>query len=242
MINENLHYSNACVNLIKSFEGCHKVTDDGMVRSYRCPAGRWTIGYGHTKGVRSGMKISMKEAEDLLLSDIAIFENAVKSRVKVELTQAQLDALVSFVFNVGEENFASSTLLKKLNAKDYDGAAAQFSRWNKATVNGKKTALSGLTRRRTAEAALFAMDAPLGGEEAPAQKVEVDTPKPLTQSKTMAGAAIAGTSMALSQTAEQLQPLVGYHDYVKYLFLALSLAGVALVAYARWKDSKDGVR
>lgn len=241
-MNEDLHYSTACVNLIKSFEGCHKIMDDGSVRSYRCPAGRWTIGYGHTKGVRSGMKISMAEVEELLRQDLDIFEQAVKNRVKVEINQAQLDALISFVFNVGEENFASSTLLKKLNAKDFDGAAAQFIRWNKATVDGKKVPLKGLTRRRTAEAALFSMDAPLGAQEAPAQKVEVDTPKPLTQSKTMAGAAIAGTAVALGQTAEQLQPLVGYHEYVKYLFLALSLAGVALVAYARWKDSKDGVR
>lgn len=241
-MNEGLHISDACVNLVKAFEGMHKISDDGMVRSYRCPAGRWTIGYGHTKGVRSGMKITQDEAEDILRADLLEFENDVKKYVRVELTQAQLDALVSFVFNVGPAAFAASTLLKKVNSGDTNGAAAQFARWNKATVNGKKTALPGLTRRRTAEAALFAMDAPLGATEAPAQKVELETPKPLTQSKTMAGAAVAGTAVALTQTAEQLQPLVGYSEYVKYLFLALSLAGVALVAYARWKDSKDGVR
>lgn len=242
MINKNSSVSNACENLVKSFEGLHKETEDGTIRSYRCPAGRWTIGYGHTKGVRSGMKITKAEADDILRADLVEFEDDVNKLVKVALTQAQFDALVSFAFNVGSAALASSTLLRKLNAGDADGAAAQFIRWNKATVKGKKVVLSGLTRRRAAEAALFSMDAPLGADSPPAQKVELATPKPLTQSRTMVGAAVTGTAVVLTQTAEQVKPLIEYHEYVKYLFLALSLLGVALVVYARWQDSKEGIR
>lgn len=232
--------SAACVNLVKAFEGLHKVLEDGMVRAYRCPAGKWTIGYGHTKGVRSGMKITKEQAEDFLYEDLDLHGEVVNRLVTVELTQAQFDALTSFVFNLGEPNFAGSTLLKKLNKGDYDGAALEFGKWNKARENGVLKAFPGLTRRRTAEAALFSMDAEIETIPQPQKPVQAAL-KPLTQSKTMAGASIAGLGTLLSETASQVEALTGYSDSLKYVFLALTLAGIGLVAYSRWKDHSEGV-
>lgn len=111
----------------------------------------WTIGVGHTgPDVHKGLTITVAEADDLLRQDLARFEAAV-NRLAPKTTQPQFDALVSFAFNVGEGNLASSTLLKKHNAGDYDGAAAQFAVWNKAA--GK--VLPGLVKRRASEARVY---------------------------------------------------------------------------------------
>ena len=120
------------LNLIKKFEGLHKVDADGMIVPYHCPANVLTIGFGHTKGVKKNMRITKQEAEDLLRDDMKVYEAEVKRLVDVPLSQYQFDALVSFVFNLGAANFGSSTLLKKLNAGDYAAVPAQFMRWNKA--------------------------------------------------------------------------------------------------------------
>lgn len=132
------------LSLIKEFEGLR-------LEAYLCPAKKWTIGYGHTKTAKPGMKITERGAEELLRQDLAWCEEAVRTGVKVPLTQNQFDALVSFVFNVGAGAFKRSTLLRLLNQGDYDGAASQFQRWNKA--GGQ--VLKGLTRRRKAEAEKF---------------------------------------------------------------------------------------
>lgn len=237
-------YSEACVALVKKFEGLHKLGDDGFVRSYRCPAGRWTIGWGHTKGVRSGQKITVEQAEVFLKQDLDECYREVMARVDVPLTQAQIDALCSFVFNLGAGNFNGSTLRKKLNFGDYEGAAAEFVKWNKSrnTKTGQLEALAGLTRRRTAEAALFSMEAPVGADgTVQSQKPEAAAIKPLSQSKTIAGATIAGVSTVVGETAAKLEPLSAYSEYIKYAFLALTLLGIGLVTYARWKDHKEGI-
>lgn len=136
------------LDLIKHFEGCSLVT-------YKCPAGVWTIGVGSTgPHVKAGMTITQAQADALLAKDMRKFEDGVDKLVRVELDQDEFDACVAFAFNVGLGAFAESTLLKKLNAGDVDGAYKEFGRWNKA--NGK--VLAGLTRRRKAEAALFAGD------------------------------------------------------------------------------------
>ena len=101
--------------------------------------------------MKKGQKISQKRAEIFLREDIKKFENGVKKAVSVPLTQNQFDALVSFCYNCGLGAFKNSTLRKKLNAKDYAGAAKEILRWNKS--NG--VVLEGLKRRRNAEKALF---------------------------------------------------------------------------------------
>jgi len=133
------------LSLIKEFEGC-KLT------AYKDIVGVLTIGYGSTgTHVKEGMTISQERAEALLREDVLRFEQCVNKLVKVELTQNQFDALVSFAFNLGCGNLGSSTLLKKLNARDYQGAADQILRWNRA--GGK--IVNGLVRRREAERTLF---------------------------------------------------------------------------------------
>lgn len=236
------------LNLVKKFEGLHKVTEDGDVRAYRCPAGKWTIGYGHTRGVKSGLRVSVDECEKLLMEDLHEAGNAVRSAVSVPLSQHQYDALVSFVFNLGAGNFRSSTLLKKLNKGLYEEIPAQILRWNKARVDGQLTELRGLTRRRTAEAALWAMDAPLAGQEGGdlmPQKPVQEAVKPLAKSKTLAGAGAAGIGTVgslLGDAATNLESLVMYSESIKMVFLALTVVGIALVTYSRIKDHNEGER
>ena len=132
------------IDLIKHFEGCE-------LEAYKCPAGVWTIGYGHTKGIQPGMVITEETANDMLVEELEEYVNYINSMVKCPLSQNQFDALVSWVYNLGPANLQASTLLKVLNAGDYAGVPAQIMRWNKA--GGK--VLEGLTRRRQAEANLF---------------------------------------------------------------------------------------
>jgi len=133
------------IDLIKHFEGCE-------LEAYKCPAGVWTIGYGHIKGVKEGMTITEHQAEEMLKSELNEYEGYINNLVTAELNQNQFDAMVSWVYNLGGGNLKASTLLKVLNAGDYAGVPAQMMRWNKA--GGK--VLEGLTRRRQAEADLFA--------------------------------------------------------------------------------------
>jgi len=133
------------IDLIKHFEGCE-------LEAYKCPAGVWTIGYGHIKGVKEGMTITEHQAEEMLKSELNEYEGYINNLVTAELNQNQFDAMVSWVYNLGGGNLKASTLLKVLNEGDYAGVPAQMMRWNKA--GGK--VLEGLTRRRQAEADLFA--------------------------------------------------------------------------------------
>ena len=141
--------SQSGISLIKGFEG-------KRLNAYYDGVGVWTIGFGTIKypnGVRvkKGDTCTEAQAESYLKNDLVKFENAINRLVKVPLNQNQFDALSSFTYNLGETNLSSSTLLKKLNAKDYAGTADQFPRWNKA--GGK--VMNGLTRRREAERILF---------------------------------------------------------------------------------------
>lgn len=136
--------SPAGIAAIKAHEGV-------VLKAYPDPASGgdpWTIGVGHTgPDVIKGLVITAARADELLRADLGRFERAV-NRLAPKTTQGQFDALVSLAFNVGETNLASSTLLKMHNAADYDGAAGQFARWNRAA--GK--VMPGLTKRRADEA------------------------------------------------------------------------------------------
>jgi lysozyme len=145
----------ASVDLIKEFEGFvdHWYPDPAT------NAEPWTAMYGHTNAAgepkytaaTKNRRFTKAEGEAVLRSDLAAVERTVQALVKVPLTANQYGALVSFTFNLGAGNFGKSTLLKKVNAKDWNGAAREFAKWNKAA--GK--VMAGLTRRRAAEAALF---------------------------------------------------------------------------------------
>ena len=133
------------IDLIKRFEGFSPT-------AYLCPAGVWTIGYGHTAGVREGDSVDEDTAEDFLREDLADAEGAVEKYVKVPLKQWQFDALVSFTFNLGAGNLYSSTLLKKVNRNPDDPSIRQeFEKW----VYADGRVLQGLVDRRKAEADMY---------------------------------------------------------------------------------------
>jgi len=132
------------LDLIKKFEGLE-------LTAYKCAAGVWTIGYGHTKDVQEGDEWSETHANHMLEVELEEFEGYINDNVTVALSQHQFDALVSWVYNLGPANLKASTMLKVLNSGDYEGVPAQIQRWNKA--GGK--VLEGLIRRRKAESLLF---------------------------------------------------------------------------------------
>lgn len=192
--------------LIKKFEGC-KLT------AYRCPAGKCTIGYGHTSAagkplVNDGMQITQKEADDILRMDLIQYETDVINMVQQPLTQYQFDALVDFVYNAGAENFRTSTLLKKVNAAKFDEVPAELMKWNK----GGKKVLAGLVHRRQDEGTWFMSGAvhsrpAMDGQEHRAVPDAVPVPSMVTSKQ--GNAAIITASLgglgAMKQVAAQAQ-------------------------------------
>lgn len=163
------------VELIKAFEGIPDGDPSTVnIDAYLCPAGIWTIGWGHAivddgvqlKGAGGKARaralfpggITRDQAEALLRGDLVPRAAQVARAVKVPVNDGQFGALLALLFNIGGANLAASTLLRKLNAGDFAGAADQFLAWDKARVNGVLQALPGLTRRRRAERAMFLGD------------------------------------------------------------------------------------
>ncbi|MGV6802398.1 MAG: lysozyme [bacterium] len=185
------------INLIKRFEGLElEAYDDG--------AGIWTIGYGHTgPDVQPGMTITAEQAEQLLKDDLVRFEQAVNSASKVTIHQTQFDALTSLAFNIGAAALKSSTAIKRMNKKDFIGAAEAITWWNK--VAGE--IWPGLVRRRTAEAELFLEDIP-GGEAQGETRATPEENKPRRNnpvtSRTTEGAVIAGAGGAAGAGAAMI--------------------------------------
>jgi lysozyme len=151
-----MNVNDAGLELIKEREGYLLALPDGRCTTYYCPAGKLTIGWGCTEGIKPGDIWTKDQAEAALRRELAKHEAAVMRLVSVNLNENQFSALVSFSYNVGSGNLQKSTLLKKLNKGDYPGAQKEFVNWNKATVDGKLVELRGLSIRRAQEAALFA--------------------------------------------------------------------------------------
>lgn len=136
--------SQAGINLIKNFEAFRE-------RAYLDGGGVPTIGWGFTKGVKLGQTMTRQEADARFLVEILPFERCIAAKVKAPLSQNQYDALVSLIYNIGETNFSKSTLLTRLNERDYGAAGDQFLRWK--YDNGKF--VQGLLNRRIKERILF---------------------------------------------------------------------------------------
>lgn len=163
--------NDAGLELIKSFEGIPDGDPETVnIDPYLDPVGIWTIGWGHAIWVNGGFLrgrenrgaakalypggITVAQAEQLLRGDLLDVCRDVESLVEVPLTDNQFAALISFTFNLGTGNLSRSTLLRRLNEGDYEGAAVEFHKWNKA--GGR--VLQGLVRRRAAESELFSED------------------------------------------------------------------------------------
>lgn len=137
--------SNNGIALIKQYEGC-------KLAEYICPAGKRTIGYGHTKGVVPGQKITKLQADNFLRQDLMEVEKSISLLVKKPLNQNQFDSIASFIFNFGATKFSTSTLLKKINVNPNDLTIAnEFKRW----IYSDNKISSGLIKRRNAEVKLY---------------------------------------------------------------------------------------
>lgn len=182
--------------------------------------GTLTIGTGHTGGVHIGQTITEAEADAFLRQDLVHAERAVNQHVFVRLTQNQFDALVSFVFNVGAGAFERSTLLKRLNAGDYEAVPSELKRWTRS----KGRVLSGLVKRRAAEAALFAKDI---SEPEPAPKADIEpTPERVEHETVMqSGSVKAGVGQAAVTT-----PAAGLEAVNEYADAAHSGASLVEIA------------
>lgn len=233
------------INLIKEFEGVR-------LKSYKCPAGVYTIGVGHTSAagppeVKPGMTITQGQALKILNNDLTQYEDAINNNVKVDLTQNQFDALVSFVFNVGVGAFKKSTLLKKLNAGQYSAVPGELMKWTK----GGGQELPGLVRRRRAEAALWrgvSDDGPIKQDA----RVEPDAPQPsktMMQSKEGNAALVTGGAAAVSaandvarqakETGDSITSLLDLLKNPTFIVLVLVVVAAAAIWYWRWQRLKE---
>lgn len=134
-------------------EGCR-------LRAYRDVAGVWTIGWGHTQGVRRDTRITQSQADATFLADLAECADGVSRRLCAPANPRQFAAMVSLAYNIGLTGFARSTVLKAHNRSDAESAARAFALWNKARVDGRLRVVAGLTARRAREAALYLAPAP----------------------------------------------------------------------------------
>ena len=210
--------------LVKQWEGLELV-------AYKDVAGVLTIGYGHTTAagipyVKQGMRVSEKEAEDILRDDLRKFEERVNRLVKVSLTDNQFAVLVSFDFNTGALH--KSTLLKRLNAGDYDAVPIELMKW--VNAGGKK--VKGLVNRRAAEAGLWAK-----GEFVASNTVPASTKAPSTDVAVIGGSGVAGVGVAVGPAIpDVIDAISGQQDaltsgqwariIVGAVILALTLYGI----------------
>jgi len=213
--------------LIKQWEGCR-------LTSYKDVAGIWTIGYGHTRTAKQNQTISQVDADNLLMLDLEEFQDAVSRLVKVGLTDNQYGALVSFAFNVGAGAFERSTLLRKLNAGDYDSVPGQLMRWNKARVGGKMVPVQGLTNRRAAEAGLWARGAHVAGREAGMAEDRPGTLADAVKTDTGMGASVPAMVATVTPLVASLQGLDWRVGVALALIGVLSFVGVLI-----WRSKRD---
>lgn len=217
------------LKLLREFEGC-------KLAAYQDVAGVWTIGYGHTRTAREGMKITKADADALLMQDVRLFEEGVDAACTEEPNENQFAAMVVLAFNIGLAGFRKSTVLRLHNAGNFTGAARAFAIWNKA--GGQVRA--GLTRRRAAEAALYLT--PVAGEAQTTTSATVDSAdgRAVSPVTVMAGAggALTVAQQAVGQFADIWDGLgrVGISPHV--VMLALGVAAVAGLAWFVWNERK----
>lgn len=200
----------AAVALIAEAEGCR-------LRAYRCPAGVWTIGWGHTTGVRPGQTCTEADADRWLCEDIGQAAVSVLALCTEYPDPNELGAMVSLAFNVGPAAFAKSTVLRQHNAGDCEAAARAFGLWDKVRVDGQLRTLPGLTARRAAEAALYLKPDEDAPREAMPQAVEAEsklTSSPIAQG----GAVTAGVGVVMA-AQDYIVPLKSAIEQAREVFV-----------------------
>lgn len=227
------------IGLIVEFEGFRS-------EAYLCPAGVWTIGYGSTKGVKKGDRITMYDAKERLKRELVEYEQAVLSALK-DPNENEFSACVVLAYNIGIAGFKSSSVVKAHNRGNKEAAARAFGLWNKATVGGEKKTLPGLTRRRMAEAALYLEPAVQYGAEPEPMPQQIEPERPMTASTINRASAVAGGTATVAAVSETIQTINGVKYGVEslgdWLVPVLLIAVVGLCAYVVWeriKQRKDG--
>lgn len=214
------------IALIKQFEGWRGT-------AYQDVVGVWTIGYGFTKGVQAGDRMTREQGEARLREELQDYEQAVAAAAGA-CSQSQFDALVCFAWNVGIAGMRGSSVIKAHRRGDFQAAARAFALWNKA--GGK--VWPGLTRRRAAEAALY-----LESDEAQPMPQAVEPERPMSESTINRGATIAGGTAAVATVAETVSTVRevkhGVEDLGTWLVPVLLLAVVGLCAYIVWERIKQ---
>lgn len=226
-----MNISDRGLDLIKEFEGYLRPTKDGGCIAYRCPAGVWTLGWGCTKGIRPGMTWTRQQATEALRRELAECEAAVTRLATVPINQNHFDALVSFAYNCGIGALSKSTVLRKLNRGDYDGAADALMMWDRATVNGKRVPLRGLTRRRAAEKALFLT--PVEEAEPDPMPQSVEPPTMTAGEKATVGGGIGAATIGAGMLTDPVgltSTLVAVKGNTGQLLSGVSLMDLAPVA------------
>jgi lysozyme len=220
-----MNMTEAGLDLIRQAEGFRS-------QAYRDSGGVLTIGYGHTSmagapAVTAGMRVTIDEAESILRRDVAQFALVVRKALRVQLSERQFSALVSFCYNVGGASFARSSVLLSVNSGDYAAVPRRLALWNKAA--GK--VLPGLIKRRAAEAAMF-MSADPG-------KARADEPvvgKPIHRSKSIVLAIVTALMTGIKAILGDAAPIFG-----TMLLLAI-LTALAWIIFERIKKSRlDGI-
>lgn len=220
--------SNKGLSLIVQFEGFRG-------EAYRDVVGVVTIGFGFTKGVKMGDKMTLAEARDRLRNEIVEYEQGVLSACTRPPNQNQFDAFVCFAFNVGVAGFRKSSVLKAHNRGDFQAAARAFGLWNKA--GGK--VWPGLTRRRAAEAALYLEPVEPEAVAEPEMPQAVEPERPMTASTINRASVAAGTTATLAAAGEALQTVQGVRYGLQglegWIVPALLVFVVALCGYIVWE-------
>ena len=229
------------LDLIKQFEGFR-------TNAYQDVVNVWTIGYGFTKGVKKGDKITRAEADVRLRTELRTYEEGVLKACKVQPNQNQFDALVCFAFNVGVGGMSKSSVIKAHNRGDFQAAARAYSLWNKA--GGK--VWPGLTRRRAAEAALYLEPVPdevIEPVEGPVDDMPqaVDEERPMTASTINRASVVAGGTAAVATVAETARTVAEVKnttaelgDWLVPILLVVVVALCGFVILERVKQRRGG--
>lgn len=221
--------------LIRRHEGYRKT-------AYRCPAGVWTVGYGHTSmagppPVFAGLEVSRAQANEILARDVEAVARQVTALLKVPLASQEFSALVSFAFNVGIGNFAKSSVLKAVNAGDFAAVPRRLQLWTKA--GGK--VLPGLIRRRAAEAELFVGEAESGLGRLPVEPVEGKPVYGSTTNLAVVISALAGIASTLIASAREAADAFGGPAIGLALMAVMIAAGLWIIRERRRKSTEEGV-
>ena len=219
-------------------EGC-------KLKAYRCPAGKPTIGWGHTRGVKMGDTCTQEQADTWMLEDVTEFTNGVRGALKRDASDNELGALVSFAFNVGMgtadgkvKGFLTSTVLKKHNEGDRQSAARAFGLWNKARINGVLQVVDGLTSRRAREAAMYLSDDMQPMPQVVEPESSLKNSPIATASVTSILAGLSAGMAAWTEQGQQIAATLGVDPLVGFGIVVIWTGATSL--YQRIKQRKEG--